>query len=82
MRALAIWLALGVTLATSAQALDGWQPLPAGETRRIAFGSCAKQWEPQPIWNDIADAKGVLLLSGNVHFAELSVWKDGASPLY
>ena len=26
--------------------------------------------------------KGVLLLSGNVHFAELSVWNDGSYPLY
>jgi alkaline phosphatase D len=28
------------------------------------------------------NAKGVLLLSGNVHFAELSVWNDGSYPLY
>lgn len=27
------------------------------------------------------DAKGVALLSGNVHFAELSVWDDGSYPL-
>jgi alkaline phosphatase D len=30
-------------------------PSQAQETlSRIAFGSCAKQWEPQPIWNAIA----------------------------
>lgn len=34
---------------------QGWQPLPSGTISKIAFGSCAKQWEPQPIWNAVAD---------------------------
>jgi alkaline phosphatase D len=29
---------------------------------RIAFGSCAKQWMPQPIWNTIAETKPDLFL--------------------
>ena len=43
-------------------ALDGWQPLPTGTVSRIAFGSCAKQWEPQPIWNAVAAVKPDLFL--------------------
>ena len=39
-----------------------WQPLPDGAINRIAFGSCAKQWEPQPIWNTVAAAKTDLFL--------------------
>jgi len=27
--------------------------LPTGEVTRVAFGSCAKQWEPQPIWGAV-----------------------------
>jgi alkaline phosphatase D len=30
--------------------------------QRIAFGSCAKQWMPQPIWNTIAETKPDLFL--------------------
>ena len=43
-------------------ALDDWQPLPTGTVSRIAFGSCAKQWEPQPVWDAIADARPDLFL--------------------
>ncbi len=32
---------------------DLWQPLPTGTVQRIAFGSCAKQWQHQTIWNAI-----------------------------
>ena len=35
-------------------AVSSWQPFPSGAVSRIAFGSCAKQWEPQPIWNAVA----------------------------
>jgi hypothetical protein len=35
-----------------------WLPLPEGPVQRIAFGSCAKHWQPQPIWEAI-------LASGN-----------------
>jgi alkaline phosphatase D len=51
-----------VLLPMTVQALDDWQPLPTGEMDRIAFGSCAKQWEPQPIWNGIAAAEPDLFL--------------------
>ncbi len=40
-----------------------WQPLPSGEVSRIAFGSCAHQWAPQPIWNAVVDLQPDLYLS-------------------
>jgi alkaline phosphatase D len=39
-----------------------WQPLPTGTIQRIAFGSCAMQFKPQPIWNTIAKQKPDLFL--------------------
>ena len=36
--------------------------MPNVLVHRIAFGSCAKQWEPQPIWNALAAAKPDLFL--------------------
>ena len=36
--------------------------LPDRPLERIAFGSCAKQWIPQPIWNTIAETKPDLFL--------------------
>ncbi|MCP5116853.1 MAG: hypothetical protein GY953_39005 [bacterium] len=53
---------LALTLTSTAYALDDWLPLPSGQVDRIAFGSCAKQWEPQPIWNGIAAAEPDLFL--------------------
>lgn len=53
-----LWSKLGLT--SSARAT--WQPLAHGPVRRIAFGSCAKQWKPQPIWTAIADAQPDLFL--------------------
>lgn len=50
----------GISL--SAQTVNNWQPLPNGLIRRIAFGSCAKQWESQPIWATIANAQPDLFL--------------------
>lgn len=49
-------------LSLAAYALDDWQPLPTSTVTRIAFGSCAKQWEPQPIWNTVAAVKPDLFL--------------------
>lgn len=40
----------------------GWQPAPEGPINRIALGSCAFQWEPQPIWNVIAELQPELFL--------------------
>ena len=39
-----------------------WQPLPYGEVTRIAFGSCAFQWEEQPIWDAVIAAEPDLFL--------------------
>ena len=30
-------------------------PLPTGIVQRIAFGSCAKHWQPQPIWDAVIE---------------------------
>ena len=49
-------------LSSAAYALDDWQPLPTSTVTRIAFGSCAKQWEPQPVWDAVAAAKPDLFL--------------------
>lgn len=53
---------LALLITTPAQALDDWQPLPAVEITRIAFGSCAQQWQPQSIWNKVAEASPDLFL--------------------
>jgi alkaline phosphatase D len=39
-----------------------WQPLPTGPISRIAFGSCAKQWQHQPIWDTVIAAQPDLFL--------------------
>ena len=39
-----------------------WQPLPTSQIDRIAFGSCAKHWQAQPIWNAIIQKKPDLFL--------------------
>ncbi|HBE91456.1 MAG TPA: hypothetical protein DDW55_02650 [Gammaproteobacteria bacterium] len=49
-------------LSAPARALEDWLSLPDGEISRIAFGSCAKQWEAQPIWNSVASAEPDLFL--------------------
>jgi alkaline phosphatase D len=40
----------------------GKPSLPTGQINRIAFGSCAKQWQHQPIWHTVIVAKPVLFL--------------------
>ena len=47
---------------SSARAGADWQPLPKGEISRIAFGSCAKQWQHEPIWDTITTSKPDLFL--------------------
>ena len=37
-------------------------PFPKGEITRIAIGSCAKQWQHQPIWDAVIDAQPDLFL--------------------
>lgn len=41
---------------------NSWQPLPKKGIKRIAFGSCAKQWQYQPIWQSVIDLKPDLFL--------------------
>jgi hypothetical protein len=59
-----ITLALLVTTypveASSSQ--NYWPPLPTGPISRIAFGSCAKQWQHQPIWDTVIAAQPDLFL--------------------
>ena len=40
----------------------GKPPLPIGQISRIAFGSCAKQWHHQPIWDAVIAAQPDLFL--------------------
>jgi alkaline phosphatase D len=47
---------------TGVQANERWLPLPTGEITRIAFGSCAKQWQAQPIWDTVIAAEPDLFL--------------------
>lgn len=61
----------GAAFAAHALAQGGWLPLPDGEVQRIAFGSCAKQWEPQPIWNAVVAADpDVFLFLGDVIYGD------------
>jgi alkaline phosphatase D len=55
-------LALLLLVVSSSHALSGWQPLPQGEITRIAFGSCAKQWQSQPVWKAVVAARPDLFL--------------------
>ena len=41
---------------------SGGPPLPTGEVSRIAFGSCAKHWQSQPIWDAVLDEEPDLWL--------------------
>ncbi len=46
-------------------------PLPKGNIQRIAFGSCAKHWQPQPIWDAIVGSKPDLwLFLGDAIYAD------------
>ena len=57
----ATFLALLLTIG-SARAENRWLPLPDGQLQRIAFGSCAKQWQAQPIWQSVIAADPDLFL--------------------
>jgi alkaline phosphatase D len=59
-----------------AAAAEGWKSLPEGTVSRIAFGSCAKHWQPQPIWETVIAAKPDLwLFLGDTVYADT----DGAT---
>lgn len=49
-----LFVAVAVLCSPGLYAFEGWQPLPNGGVSKIAFGSCAKQWETQPIWQAVA----------------------------
>ncbi len=55
-------IALVFSAPASSQEESVWQPLPEGLVERIAFGSCAKHWQPQPIWDGIIAKKPDLFL--------------------
>ncbi len=67
-----ILVAAGSMFGSAACLLDGpaqrpgshliWQPLPTEAVTRIAFGSCAFQWDDQPIWNAVIAADPDLFL--------------------
>jgi hypothetical protein len=56
----AVALVSGATV--FAQSDSDWLPLPDGPVSRIAFGSCAKHWQPQPIWDAVIAKKPDLFL--------------------
>ncbi len=61
----AVIAAIGVpmlTLAVAASPQKGWLPMPEGQIERIAFGSCAKQWQYQPIWKTVINEQPDLFL--------------------
>ena len=54
-----------------AQGEEAWRPLPAEPIQRIAFGSCAKHWQPQPIWDAIiAKQPDLFLFIGDNIYAD------------
>jgi hypothetical protein len=57
----AIWVPV-MTIAFAESPQKDWLPLPHGEISRIAFGSCAKQWQHQPIWDAVITAQPDLFL--------------------
>ena len=66
-----LMLALSLGLSTSAAALgaEQTQPAPAKALERIAFGSCATQERPQPIWDAVSRTNPdlLLLLGDNIY---------------
>lgn len=55
-------LLLASSLAPLTAAAAATEPARGGSSIRIAFGSCAKQSKPQPIWKSVAEAKPDLFL--------------------
>jgi alkaline phosphatase D len=50
---------------------NGWLPPPNGTVQRIAFGSCAKHWQPQPIWESVvAQNPDLFLFIGDAIYAD------------
>ena len=72
-------VALGVRVIAYPQDLPPWQPLPDGPVERIAFGSCAKHWQPQSIWEAIlAKEPDLFLFLGDNIYADtdgVTAWR-------
>jgi len=69
--ALTLKFSVFLLLVGGAQAESRWLPLPDGEIQRIAFGSCAKQWQAQPIWTAvIATEPDLFLFLGDAIYAD------------
>lgn len=70
---------LALLLAATVQAEMTWQPLPTTAVQRIAFGSCAKHWQAQPIWQAVIDSKpDLFLFLGDAIYADTdgkSAWQ-------
>jgi len=68
----ALIASIGVPVfSVAASPQKGWLPLPEGEISRIAFGSCAKQWQHQAIWDAVIAAKPDLwLFLGDAIYAD------------
>lgn len=58
-------------LAVAASASESWSTLPEDEISHIAFGSCAKQWQAQPVWEAVLAQKPDLwLFLGDAVYAD------------
>ena len=71
MKAVLTAVLLAGCASTGAAVTPTWLPLPDGEVRRIAFGSCSNQYLAQPIWDALARAEPDLFLySGDAIYAD------------
>lgn len=60
-----------VAFTLPAHAMEGWLPLPTETVQRIAFGSCAQQWQEQPIWNSVvAEQPDLFLFLGDAIYGD------------
>lgn len=76
---------LPLLLAAAVQAETAWQPLPSAPAQRIAFGSCAKHWLAQPIWDAIIQKKpDLFIFLGDAIYADTdgkSAWQVSEAQL-
>lgn len=56
-----------------------WQPLPDTSVQRVAFGSCAKHWQAQPIWKAVIEKQpDLFIFLGDAIYADTdgkSAWE-------
>ena len=62
MQSLRVAVGIFFSVATCSIATEAWQPLPTDPIQRVAFGSCAKHWQPQTIWEGVLSRKPDLFL--------------------